>query len=214
MRKLRHRVVHPPGILQRLVDRIRGREQMMVRVGEDLPILLISYPRGKEEEASEVEAAYARILPGLSAETRAPYAPVFRSLPTMIVLLLRPRNLCECLGHHHPPGTESRFTKRLAADLGSPIGEIDLAYEGIREWRPQPLSSMAVAELGGRLEALHFQAAALAVLLHEMEHLAFPEKPEQEIRKRSNRFYAAAMEDLVTAESGFGYGMAGPSFRP
>ena len=186
---------------------------MLVRAGEDLPLLLISYPRGSEQQAGDIEAAYARTLRGLSSGTRAAYAPVFQSLPTMIVVLLRAKNPCECLGHHHPRGTESRLTRRLAAELGSPIGEIDLAYQGIRQWRPQPLSSMAIEGLGPRLEALHFQAAVLAVLLHEMEHLAFPEKPEQEIRNRSNRFYAAAMEELVAAETGYGYGMAGPPSR-
>jgi hypothetical protein len=185
-----------------------------VRAGEDLPLLLISYPRGRLEAARDLEIAYAHALHSLREEVRSPYEPVFRALPTMVVVLLRPRNPCGCLGHHHPPGTESRLTKRLASELGSPIGEIDLAYEGIREWKPQPLSSMAVAELGGRLEVLHSQAATLAVLLHELEHLAFPFKTEQEIRRRSNGFYAAAMEDLVTGETGSDYGMAAPSPRP
>jgi hypothetical protein len=214
MRKRRVDVVHPPGILERLSDQLRGREQMLVRSGEDSPLLLISYPRGKADAAKEVEAAYAHTLRSLRPEIVAPYRAIFELLPTMVVVFLRPRNLCSCLGHHHPPGAESRLTKRLAGDLGSPIGEIDLAYEGIREWRPQPLSSMALGEMGDRLEALHFQAAILAVLLHELEHLAFPDRKEQEIRTRSNQFYTDAMEDLVAGETGADYGMVAPSPRP
>ena len=53
MRKRRSGVVHPPGILERLIDQVRGREQVLVRAGEDLPLLLISYPRGKVEAALE-----------------------------------------------------------------------------------------------------------------------------------------------------------------
>lgn len=214
MRKSHARLVHPPGILERLVDRLRGREQLLVRGGEDAPLLLISYPRGRADVAEAVEAAYARTFRGLRPEIRRPYEQVLGMLPAMVVVLLRPRNPCGCLGHHHPRGAESRMTRRLAADLGRGVGEIDLAYESIREWRPEPLSAMAAGELGGRLEELHFQAALLAVLLHELEHLGFPERAEVEIRGRSNRFYTAAMEELVSGETGSGYGMAAPSSRP
>lgn len=183
---------------------------MMVRGAETLPLLLLSFPKGGQTAAREVAAAYAHTLAGLKPEILAPYLTVFRSLPVMVVVLLRPNNLCGCLGHHHPRGTESRFTRRLAADLGHPIAEIDLAYEGIRKWQPEPLSSLAAGELGSRLRELHFQAAVLAVLLHEMEHLAFPQKSEQEIRLRSNELYATVMRELVAEESGAAYGMASP----
>ena len=73
---------------------------------------------------------------------------------------------------------------------------------------------MAVGDLGGRLDSLHLQVGFLAVLLHEMEHLAFSERKEQEIRQRSNRFYAATMEHLVQEETDSDYGMAAPSPRP
>jgi hypothetical protein len=214
MRRINQRPLHPPGILERLVDRIRGREQLLARGGETMPLLLLSYPRGQDEAAREVEAAYTHTLRRLREEIVAPYVPVFAALPTMIVILLRARNVCGCLGHNHPRGAHSRLARRLSADLGSPVGEMDLAYEGIREWRPQPLSSMAVGELGGRLEEFHVQAATLAVLLHEMEHMAFSEHGEQEIRARSNALYAEAMEQFVAEETDSGYGMAAPSPRP
>ena len=197
------------------MDRLRGREQMLVRAGEDLPLLLLSFPSTAREVAREIEAAYSHTLRRLSAEARGPYRELFARLPSMVVVLLRPRNPCQCLGHHHPAGAESRLTKRLETDLGEEIGEIDLAYEGIREWRPEPLSTLAAGDLEGRFPAIHFQAAVLAVLLHELEHLVFPDKTEQEIRLKSNRFYSAAMGKLVAEESGAGYGMASsPPPRP
>jgi hypothetical protein len=67
---------------------------------------------------------------------------------------------------------------------------------------------MAAGELGRRLEDIHFQAAVLAVLLHELEHLAIPLSAEKETRARSNWFYARAMQELVAEESGAAYGMA------
>lgn len=210
MRKRRRKIVHPPGIIQKLVEWLRGRDQLLVRAGEDLPLLVLSFAKGGLAAAREIEAAYGRTLGRLREETRAPYRAVLRSLPSMVVVALRAVNPCTCLGHHHPRGTESRLTRRLASDLGHPIAEIDLAYEGIRNWQPEPLSSLAAGELGARLGAIHFQAAMLAVLLHEMEHLACPERSEQEIRARSNQFYAMAMRELVAEESGADYGMASP----
>jgi hypothetical protein len=202
------------GLIRRLIERLREREQLLVRAGEDLPLLLLTYPHGAEEVAREIEAAYARTLRRLSPAAQALYQPLFASAPALVVVILNPLNPCECLGHHHPRGTESRFARRLSADLGEPIGEIDLAYEGIRNWKPEPLSSLAVGDLGGRLPAIHFQAAVLAVLLHELEHLVFPERTEHDIRLRSNSFYSAAMRELVEEESGAGYGMASPPPRP
>jgi hypothetical protein len=203
-------LVHPPGLLEGLLDRLRGRHQLLVRAGAELPLLLLSYPRGRLEIAQEIEAACLRTLGTLRREIVETYAPVMAGLPALVVVVLRPRNPCGCLGHHHPRGAESRLSRRIESDLGRPVGEIDLAYEAIREWRPQPLSAMAAEGLGARLPSLHFRAAVLAVLLHELEHLAFPERPEQEIRSRSNSFYGSVMEDLVAGESGERYGMAAP----
>jgi hypothetical protein len=207
---MRAQAIHPRGILPQIIDRLRGREQLLVRAGDELPLLLLSYPRGALAAAREIETACVHTLPGLSTETRAPYAPMIAAAPALVVVILHPLNPCECLGHHHPRGSESRIARRLAADLGEPVGEIDLAYDGIRKWEPEPLSSLALGDLGGRLAQIHFQAGVLAVLLHELEHLVFPERAEQEIRMRSNRFYSAAMQELVAEESGGRYGMASP----
>ena len=214
MLRRRPSLVHPPGILERLSGRIRGREQMLVRGDPDWPLLLLSYPRGALDEAKEVEAAYTHTFPLLTQETRSPYEALLPALPAIVVVLLRRRNPCGCLGHYHPRGTESRLTRRLASDLGSATGEIDIAYEGIREWQPQPLSSMALGDMGGRLASLHVRAATVAVLMHELEHLAFPDAPERETRGRSNALYSAVMSELVAAESDSGYGMASSPPRP
>jgi len=206
--KPRRGAPHPPGILQRVMERIRGREQLLVRPGQGLPLLLITYPRGKQFVAREVEAAFAHTLPRLPKTLLAPYTPTLAALPVLVVVILRPLNTCGCLGHYHPRGTESRLARRLAADLGSDVGEIDLAYEEIRKWKPQPISSLAVGNLGRRLAEMHFEAALLAVLLHELEHLAFPNKKESDIRTASNELYSGLMRELVRRESGQGYGMS------
>jgi len=207
---LRHRRrVHPRGLLESLLERLRGREQRLVRASAEMPLLLLSYPRGGRAVAHEIEVAYAHTWLRLAPETRAPYQPILLALPALVVVLLRPRNLCDCLGHRHPRGAESRQTRRLASELGSAVAEIDLAYEAIRRWQPQPLSAMAASQLGQGFEGLHFQAAVLAVLLHEFEHLAIPDSAEAETRRRSNWLYGRVMQELVE-EAGAVYGMASP----
>lgn len=200
--------IHVPGLLSRLRERIRGREQRLVRAGAEMPLLLLVYPRGARAVAWELESAYAHVLPTSGPETQQLYRDLWSALPAIIVVQLREKNFCGCLGHHHPPGTESRVARRLGAELGHPVAEIDLAYESIRDWRPEPLASLAADEPAGRLEPLRFRAALLAVLLHEMEHLAFPERSEQEIHSRSRDFYRRAMSELVGTELGKDYGIA------
>ena len=207
LRRKKQRAIHPQGVIERIVDVLRGREQKLVRAGDDLPLLLISYPRGKREIALDLELVYSHTLSSLPEAVRSPYLPMLASLPAVVVVLLRASNPCGCLGHHHPRGTESRLTRRLAADLGSEAGEIDLAYESIRRWSPQPLSAMSAGVDARQIAPLHFQAAMLAVLLHELEHLAFPEHTEKEVRLASNRLYSEVMEHLVLSEYGVGYGM-------
>jgi len=204
----RARAVHPQGVLERLLEWLRGRRQRLVRVAEGRPWLLLSYPGGGESAAAELEGAYARLWPAFSAQLRAAYQTLWPALPAMVVVLLRPRNVCGCLGHHHPRGTESRLARRLESELGHPLAEVDLAYQEIARWQPEPLASLAVASSPDALQPLHFGAALLAVLLHELEHLAFPDKSEQEVRARSRAFYAGAMKELVEAELGRAYGMA------
>ncbi|MBI3666633.1 MAG: hypothetical protein HY236_10500 [Acidobacteria bacterium] len=206
----RHLSIHPRSILLEILDRIRGREQMLVRTGEGLPLVVISYPWGSLTSAQELEAAICRTYKQLSPATREHYDRMLPRLPPLVVAVLRARNPCTCLGHHHPPGTESRMARRLASDTGLRVGEIDLAVEAIRHWEPLPLAALAVKPAPAdrpHLEEFRFRAALLAVFFHEMEHLAFPENREPEVRPRSTDFYAAALKEFFSQELGVSYGI-------
>ena len=125
-------------------------------------------------------------------------------------MVLRARNPCTCLGHHHPPGTQSRIARRLRRDTGIPVGEIDLAAEAIRRWEPLPLSALAAdvaVAPDAEFQESRFHVGLLTVFLHELEHLAFPDHDEQEVRRRSNDFYAASMRELFSREFGVSYGI-------
>jgi hypothetical protein len=197
-------------VFQTLLRRLRGREQLLVRAGEALPLFLFSFPKGAKGVALEIESALSLTFQGLSAGVRAPYQDVLARLPAIVVVVLQGANPCGCLGHHHPPGTESRAARRLDMELGSTVGEIDLAYDCIRNWNPQPLAGLAAPGGDQGFANLRFRIAVLAVLLHELEHLAFADRPEPEIRARSNRFYESAMSELVSETYGEHYGMTSP----
>lgn len=200
-------LAHPPGLVRRLIEWFRGREQLLVRGPAGLPLLLVIYPRGRQDVARLLEIAYTHTLPSLPKPIFEPYGRTLAMLPPIVVVLLLPENPCGCLGHWHPPGAESRVARRLAADLSSPVAEIDLAYEMIRRWEPQPLASLAAGEQAGAVAEIHFEAALLAVLIHELHHMARPQAQEREIRAASNEFYGAIMRELVLDATGRHYGM-------
>ncbi len=199
----RHRSIHPRSLLFQLFDWIRGRDQLLIRAGDDLPLIVVSHPSGQQAYAETLRTALCYTYRQLSPETRLRYSHILPRLPSLVVVLLRPRNACSCLGHHHPAGTESRVARRLKSDTGLPVGELDLAVEAIRRWEPLPLASLAAQPPPD----VRFHTALLAVFLHELEHLAFPDHDEHEVRRRSTEFYAASLQDFLAQEFGGSYGI-------
>lgn len=197
--------IHSQGLFRRFLEKLRGHQQTLVRGRSDWPLLLLSHPTGHDSIAQEVREAWLHTFPALTSPAVTPYRDLLSRLPAVVVVLLRPRNICTCLGHHHPQASLSRLTRRIAHDMGSEVGEIDLAWEAIRDWRPHPLSSLAA---GPFFEKLHFRAALLSVLLHELEHLAYPDHPEREVRQSSDSFYIAVLSEMLRQEGAQGYGMA------
>src|SRR5258708_39871615 len=84
---------HPQGLLAYLFERLRGREQRLLRTSDNLPLLLLSFPRGCHEAAGELEKAWLHTLPALPETVAGVYADMLRRLPGMTVVLLRKRNV-------------------------------------------------------------------------------------------------------------------------
>lgn len=229
MRKKRHKQapkVYVPGLWQQLWQCWRGHETRTVAFGatasggEDgetgLPLLVLRYPRSAagREAADRLESAYRQLPMVLHPSPLEVYAEILPLLPTTIVVLLRERDPGGCLGHARLAGMESEFSRQLAAEVGSRVGEIDLAWKLIADWQPQPLANLA-AEAEMREESgLRYGIALLTVLFHEMEHLAFPDRMEVDVRRRSDSFYRQVLAASL-AEKGEIYGMeASPSALP
>lgn len=198
---------HSPGLLRQLLERVRGREQMLIRGFPEQPLLLVSYPRDGRMAAELLRGAWLHTLPLLASAAAQAYRGMLAGLPGMIVVILRRRNVCTCLGHHHPPGAETRLARRLSSDVGIAVGEIDLAWEAIREWQPQPLSALAAHVEGDGYGALRFRISLLTVLLHELEHIAYPDRNERAVRHSSDEFYSESLNELLRAEGVGQYGL-------
>lgn len=209
--------IHSRGLLLELFDRIRGRDQSLIQAGERLPLVVASYPKGRSWFAASLQSALCSTFRSLPEKLQDCYQDVLEGTPSLVVVELRRTNACRCLGHHHPAGTESRLARRLSADTGRGVGEIDLAVQSIRGWQPLPLASLAAAVDAAQhpptaghsieLEYQRFHTALLAVFLHELEHLAFPDRTEQSVRHRSDEFFVAAMTNFVREEYGVAYGI-------
>jgi hypothetical protein len=200
---------HSRGLLTRLYRWLRGSEQVLVRPVAELPLVLISYAKGDAEGVEPFRESLEGIWAALPESFRQRYAETLHVAPPLVVVLLRRRNICSCLGHHHPPGTESRLTRKLRSLSGVRTGELDLAFEAIREWEPLPLSNLALPPEVDTKEtsSLQWRLALLAVFLHELHHLTYPEEPESAVRSRSQQFYFDALSHFVYERFGVEFGL-------
>ena len=47
--------IHSRGLLAEVIDRIRGHDQMLIRAGDELPLVVASYPRGRLAFATSLQ---------------------------------------------------------------------------------------------------------------------------------------------------------------
>lgn len=207
---------HAAGLFGQLLARVLGQGQALISAGDDIPVVVARYPRGRGRLAESLREAVTRTFPALPGSIRLLYRETLSRATPIVIADLRRRNVCDCLGHHHPPAAHSNFARAFAAETGRRVGEIDLAIDSIRDWKPLPLSGLAAEAWVPACDPVsrsefaqaRFDAALLAVFLHELEHLAFPERPEQQVRERSNRFYVDALRAQLSRDFGLQFGIA------
>lgn len=214
MKRRRGKSFHSPGLLHRLYRMVRGSETMLVRPAEPFPLVTLTCLKGDRDGALEVKAALEETWLTLPTELKERYLPVLQRMPPMIVIDVRRRNSCTCLGHFHPRGTESRLARHLRDLSGVEVGELDLAAEAIRDWQPAPLAGMAASAAAGpeaaeELQLFRYRLALLDVLLHELHHLAAPDAREIEVRGQSGKFYEEALDAFMRQRFGSSYGLRG-----
>src|SRR5574337_77571 len=207
--------VSPAGIQDYLQARPRamrwrewlsGRRYLFARLHDrPVPLVIIAHSFRDARRAHQMVLAIEEDWPAVPDRCREAYNEILQKAPGLVVVQLRRKNVCGCLGHRHLVVKEAPFAEPHEAFGGVGVGEIDIAYDRVATWKALPLSDTAFDTKflqGSRLEEFHirqFRLRLLSVLLHEINHLVFPHQPEAAIRERSLSFYHDALATYVEA---------------
>jgi hypothetical protein len=191
---------------------LRGRRYRVARFHDrPLPLVVIAHSFRDAAMARQMALVIEQDWAGVPQTCRDAYDEILFKAPELIVVQLRRRNLCRCLGHRHPVVREAPFAEPHEAFGGARVGEMDIAYERVKTWAGLPLTDTALDVkflAGPRLEEFHakqFRLRLLSILLHESNHLAATNEPESVVLSRSLSFYreslAAYVEETVSTLS-------------
>jgi hypothetical protein len=165
--------------------------------------VIVAYPLGDAARARQLALAVEQDWARVPNRCREAYDEILFKAPGLIVVQLRRKNVCGCLGHRHLVVKEAPFAESHEAFGSARVGEMDIAYERVETWQALPLSDTALDTkflAGTRLEefrAQQFRLRLLSVLLHETNHLVASDEPEISIRERSLAFYRDALASYV-----------------
>jgi hypothetical protein len=189
----RHRIV-------RWREWLSGRRYRLAPLSDrSRPLYVIAYRVRDEGRAAEMARAVEHDWIAAPARCREAYDEILFRAPQLVIIQLHRTNVCGCLGHRHVAVREAPFTMPHDAFGGEHAGEMDIAYQQVLTWRALPLSDTALDAKflqGSRLKEFHatqFRLRLLSIILHETNHLVFPNEPETSIRERSLNFYRDAL---------------------
>ena len=181
-----------------------GRRYRVARFSDRArPLVIVACSFGDGAKARQLALAVEQDWAGVPNRCREAYDEILFKAPGLIVVQLRRKNVCGCLGHRHLVVKEAPFAESHEAFGSAQVGEMDIAYERVETWQALPLSDTALDTkflAGTRLEEFHaqqFRLRLLSVLLHETNHLVASEEPETSIRERSLAFYRDALASYV-----------------
>jgi len=167
------------------------------------PLVVIAHYFRDAAKARQIALAAEHDWLAVPERCREVYDAVLLKAPELVLVQLRKKNVCGCLGHRHMVVKEPPFAEPHEAFGGASVGEMDIAYERVRDWQPLPLTDTALDTkflVGSRLDEFHarqFRLRVLSLLLHETNHLASPGEPEASVRERSLGFYRDALAFYV-----------------
>jgi hypothetical protein len=167
------------------------------------PVVVIAHrarhPGRAEQVARAVEHDWAETPP----HCRDAYQEVLKQAPGLIVVQLRRKNVCGCLGHRHVLVKEAPFSEPHDAFGDAAVGEMDIAFDRVERWLALPLTDIALDTqfiAGSRRKEFHDQQLRfrlLSILLHETHHMVAPQASEDVVRERSLTFYREALVNYV-----------------
>jgi len=192
----------------RWIEWARGRRYALARFEacpEDRPgpLVVIAHSFPGASISRQIAQAIEQGWPSVPARCREAYDEILFRAPDLVVVQLRRQNLCGCLAHRHMLVTEAPFAEQHEAFGSAAVGEMDIAYRRVEKWLALPLTDTAFDAKfleGSRLKefrAEQFRLKLLSILLHETNHLVFPQESEGSVRERSLAFYREALAHYV-----------------
>lgn len=167
------------------------------------PLVVTAHSFRDSQVARQIARAVEQDWPLVPARCREAYDEILFRAPDLVVVQLRRRNLCGCLAHRHVFVREAPFSDTHEAFAGAAVGEMDIAYQHVERWIALPLTDTAFDTKfleGSRQEefrAQQFRLKLLSIVLHETNHLVFPQEAENSVRERSMAFYREALAHYV-----------------
>ncbi len=167
------------------------------------PIVVVAHHSRDVARAALIVHAVEHDWPTVPAACRESYTEILDKAPGIIVIQLRRKNVCGCLGHRHVVVKEPPFAEPHEAFAGAEVGEMDIACERVESWLALPLMDTALDTkfmAGSRLREFHdeqLRLRLLSILLHETHHMVFPHDREDTVRDRSLGFYREALASYV-----------------
>jgi hypothetical protein len=188
----------------RWIEWLAGRRYRFVTFPDrPLPVYVVAqrdrHVQRSEQVTRAIEFDWAQTPPSC----RNAYEEILDEAPGIVVIQLRRKNICGCLGHRHVIVKELPFAEPHEAFGGATVGEMDIAFERVQSWLAQPLMDTALDTqfiAGSRLKEFHEQQLRyrlLSILLHETHHMVAPQAPEEIVRERSLTFYREALAHYV-----------------
>jgi hypothetical protein len=184
----------------RWVEWLAGRRyRLAVFPGRPLPVLVVAYRYRDPARAGQLARAIEQDWAETPPRCRQSYQEILAQAPGLVVVQLRRRNVCGCLGHRHLLVKEAPFAEPHDAFGGAAVGEMDIAFDRVENWLALPLMDTALDTqfvAGSRLQEFHDQRLRfrlLSILLHETHHMVAPQAPEETVRERSLAFYREAL---------------------
>jgi hypothetical protein len=196
--------LHSLPLWMRAQQWLAGRRYLATRfLDRPRPLVIIAHSFRDRRRATQLAATIEQDWFLAPASCREAFEEILFKAPALVVVQLRRKNLCGCLGHRHVVVKEAPFAERHEALGGASAGELDIAYDRIGSWQALPLSDTALDARyleGSRMDDFHtqqYRLRVLSVLLHEINHLVFPNEPESSVRERSLTFYRDALANYV-----------------
>ena len=167
------------------------------------PVVVVAQRGRNPARAEQVAHAIEHDWMETPAHCRDAYEEILEHAPGLIVVQLRRKNVCGCLGHRHVIVKEAPFSEPHDAFGDAAVGEMDIAFDRVESWLALPLLDTALDTqfiAGSRRREFHDQQLRfrlLSILLHETHHMVASQAPEDVVRERSLTFYRDALANYV-----------------